>query len=273
MSEGRAGRSRQVRSSKGDGKQSQSVAASRAGDRQGAGAMQPKRRGATSTVEDYLKCVLVNEGAGDHSARRTVSMGTLGAALGVAPGTVTAMMKALGESGLVNYAPYTGVTLTNSGRKLATHVLRRHRLIELFLVDVMGLDWSEVHEEAELLEHAISDRLIERMDEMLEYPTVDPHGDPIPTSDGRVAEQALPSLLECPLNQRLEVVRVLDQSAGFLRGLESQGVVPGAVVSVLAREGGCVVVSVEGLDDGIKGKGKRAELAGEIAGKVVVQSS
>ena len=160
-----------------------------------AGNIQPSRRGATSTVEDYLKCILVHQTRVSSSsledgedAETTVSMGTLSSALGVAPGTVTAMMKALGESGLVNYAPYTGVRLTESGRSLATHVLRRHRLIELFLVEIMDLDWSEVHAEAELLEHAVSDRLIERMDEMLGFPSADPHGDPIPTSDGKVVE-------------------------------------------------------------------------------------
>ncbi len=133
---------------------------------------------ATSTVEDYLKCILTHEQA---SGDALVGMGQISASLEVAPGTVTAMMKTLAESELVTYEPYSGVRLTPAGRKLAAHVLRRHRLIELFLVQVLELDWSEVHEEAELLEHAVSDRLIERMDEMLGRPQVDPHGDPIPT--------------------------------------------------------------------------------------------
>lgn len=221
----------------------------------GAGAMQPKRRGATSTVEDYLKCILNEQGVWEKAAKgahedagtdgaRTVSMGTLGSALGVAPGTVTAMMKALAESGLVDYAPYAGVTLTDAGRKLATHVLRRHRLIELFLVETMGLCWSEVHEEAELLEHAISDRLIARMDEMLGFPTVDPHGDPIPSADGQVAEPFLLSLLECSLQEPQHVVRVLDQSATFLRGLEAQGLVRGAMVLVLEQGNDGVLVEL-----------------------------
>src|SRR5512147_2517801 len=131
----------------------------------------------TSTVEDYLKCILLEQ---ELDPEALVSMGQVSAALKVAPGTVTAMMKTLADSGLVAYEPYSGVRLTPSGRQLAAHVLRRHRLIELFLVQVMGMDWSEVHGEAEHLEHAVSDRLIERMDEMLDRPAVDPHGDPIP---------------------------------------------------------------------------------------------
>ena len=107
-------------------------------------------------------------------------MGQLAAALGIAPGTATTMVKALAESGLVVYEPYNGVRLTSAGEKLAARVLRRHRLIELFLVQVMGMKWDEVHDDAEQMEHVVSDRLIERIDEMLGRPEFDPHGDPIP---------------------------------------------------------------------------------------------
>ena len=113
-----------------------------------------------------------------------VPMGQLAAALGVVPGTATTMVKTLAESGLVKYEPYAGVRLTAAGEKLAALVLRRHRLIELFLVKVMGMSWTEVHDEAEHLEHAVSDRLIDRIDEMLGRPEVDPHGDPIPDPQG-----------------------------------------------------------------------------------------
>src|SRR5262245_66377076 len=116
-------------------------------------------------------------------------MGQLAASLGVTPGTATAMVKTLAESGLVKYEPYSGVALSKAGRKLAARVLRRHRLVELFLVQVMGLPWEEVHDEAELLEHVVSERLIDRMDEMLGRPEVDPHGDPIPDPDGVVKTQ------------------------------------------------------------------------------------
>ena len=107
-------------------------------------------------------------------------MGQVAAALGVTPGTATTMVKALAESGLAEYEPYSGVRLTTAGEKLAGLVLRRHRLVELFLVQVMGMSWAEVHDEAEQLEHVVSERLIERIDEMLGRPTHDPHGDPIP---------------------------------------------------------------------------------------------
>lgn len=200
---------------------------------------------ATSTVEDYLKCILVQEQADD---AELVSMGRIGAALEVAPGTVTAMMKTLSESGLVEYEPYSGVRLTAAGRKLAAHVLRRHRLIESFLVQVLDLDWSEVHEEAEQLEHAVSDRLIERIDEMLGRPAFDPHGDPIPTAEGHFEEAPGSSLLHCSVGEPLRVVRVLDQQAEFLRLLERDGLTPGSEVSVRRRQEAVDRVELETAD-------------------------
>ena len=137
----------------------------------------------SSTVENYLKAIYQGQlqlAAGV----RLVSMGQVASALGVTPGTATTMVKALSESGLAEYEPYSGVRLTKAGEKLAGRVLRRHRLVEQFLVQVMGMSWAEVHDEAEQLEHAVSDRLIELIDEMLGRPTHDPHGDPIPTAQG-----------------------------------------------------------------------------------------
>jgi DtxR family Mn-dependent transcriptional regulator len=186
----------------------------------------------TSTVEDYLKCILA---AQPRQAESLVTMGEIGSSLGVAPGTVTAMVKTLAESGLVSYEPYSGVRLTEAGESLAMHVLRRHRLIELFLVRFLELDWSEVHEEAELLEHAVSDRLIERIDEMLDRPSVDPHGDPIPSREGEMVELEAATLLACDLDEQHRVVRVGDQSADFLRFLENWGLVPGREVVVEER--------------------------------------
>ena len=135
------------------------------------------------TVENYLKAIFLAQVALLPS-EQLVPMGQLASALGVVPGTATTMVKALAESGLVRYEPYAGVRLTPAGEKLAARVLRRHRLIELFLVQVMGMSWTEVHDEAEHLEHAVSDRLIERIDEMLGRPSADPHGDPIPGPEG-----------------------------------------------------------------------------------------
>lgn len=187
----------------------------------------------TSTVEDYLKCIFL---AQESSEEQLISTGQIAAALGVAPGTATAMVKALAESGLVDYEPYSGVRLRPAGEKLAAHVLRRHRLIELFLVQVMGIDWSEVHAEAELLEHSVSERLIDRIDEMLGRPEADPHGDPIPTVSGELDPTDDPSLLSCALNVPVCVVRVTDQSTEFLRLIERCGLVPGSRLRVSARD-------------------------------------
>src|SRR5262245_13114029 len=120
----------------------------------------------TSTVENYLKAIYQGQAAlvGD---TRLVPMGQVASALGVTPGTATTMVKALSESGLAEYEPYSGVRLSPAGERLAGLVLRRHRLVELFLVKVMGMKWDEVHEEAEQLEHVVSERLIERIDDML----------------------------------------------------------------------------------------------------------
>ncbi|HEX3131544.1 MAG TPA: metal-dependent transcriptional regulator [Thermoanaerobaculia bacterium] len=187
----------------------------------------------TSTVEDYLKCILLEQ---QNDPEALVSMGQIAGALKVAPGTVTAMVKALADSGLVTYEPYSGVRLTPSGRQLAAHVLRRHRLIELFLVKVMGMDWTEVHIEAEELEHAVSERLVERMDEMLGYPSSDPHGDPIPDAHGVMAITVRPSLLTCELGERVRVARVGDQSREFLQLLERRHLKPGSTLVVERRD-------------------------------------
>ncbi len=186
----------------------------------------------TSTVEDYLKSILLEQ---RDDPQKLVSMGRIAAALDLAPGTVTSMVKTLAASGLVLYEPYSGVRLTPSGRGLALHVLRRHRLVELFLVRVLGMDWSEVHPEAERLEHVLSDRLMERIDEMLGEPSVDPHGDPIPTVHGELPLIEHSSLLGCSAGSRVRVARVTDQSPEFLRLLESQGLVPGSLVTVEDR--------------------------------------
>src|SRR5689334_7579483 len=154
------------------------------------------------TVENYLKQLYLEQ---QNASEELVPMGKLATAMGVVPGTATSMVKALADSGLVFYEPRFGAKLTKGGEQLALHVLRRHRLVELFLVKVLGLDWSEVHEEAEELEHAISEKVLERIDALLGHPSADPHGDPIPTSKGKVATQKLASLAECDLNAPLRI--------------------------------------------------------------------
>lgn len=187
----------------------------------------------TSTVEDYLKTILLEQ---RDDPRALVGMGRIATVMELAPGTVTSMVKTLAASGLVSYEPYSGVRLTDSGRELALHVLRRHRLIELFLVRVLGMDWSEVHSEAERLEHAFSDRVVERIDDMLGHPSVDPHGDPIPTAHGELAQADHPSLLRFSPGSEVRVARVADQSPEFLQLVERQGLIPGSRVTVERRD-------------------------------------
>lgn len=217
---------------------------------------------ATSTVEDYLKHILL---AQQEAPDARVSTGRIATALGVAPGTVTAMVKTLADSGLVAYEPYSGVRLTSAGRQLAAHVLRRHRLVELFLVKVLGMDWSEVHHEAESLEHAVSDRVIERMDEMLAYPRFDPHGDPIPDAEGSIRSPDLDSLLDCPAGVELRVARVADQEPEFLQLVDRRGLRPGSGVTVVSRDESAAVVSLE------LASGENLSLGERAASKILVE--
>ncbi len=189
----------------------------------------------SQTVENYLKTIYLAQG--DLSSNSDlVPMGQLASAVGVVPGTATTMVKALAESGLVHYEPYAGVRLTAAGDKLASLVLRRHRLIELFLVKVVGMSWAEVHDEAEQLEHAVSERLIDRVDDMLGRPEVDPHGDPIPTAAGTISRPKHLDLLGAPLGTPLVVTRIIDQGAQFLRFAEQHDLTPGSAVVIDARE-------------------------------------
>jgi DtxR family transcriptional regulator, Mn-dependent transcriptional regulator len=188
----------------------------------------------SSTVEDYLKQIYLMQL--DAPAPELVSMGKLAAAMGVVPGTATSMIKTLADSGLVQYEPRGGVRLTPGGERLALHVLRRHRLVELFLVKVLGLDWSEVHAEAEELEHYVSDKVLDRIDACLGRPRVDPHGDPIPSAKGKVTEPRHQSLATCAVERRFRVARVIDQDAAFLQFVERCGLMPGVSVSVQVRD-------------------------------------
>ena len=217
----------------------------------------------TYTVENYLKAIFqaqIGLGRGD-----LVPMGQLASALGVVPGTATTMVKTLAESGLVKYEPYAGVRLSAAGERLATMVLRRHRLIELFLVKVMGMSWTEVHDEAEHLEHAVSERLIDRIDEMLGRPKFDPHGDPIPDSHGAFDRRQYDTLLTCPIHARVTVSRVTDQDSAFLHFVERHDLKPGSVVEVEERDE--VADSVR-----LKGEGnKRITIGARAASKVLVE--
>jgi DtxR family Mn-dependent transcriptional regulator len=176
------------------------------------------------------------------------------------------MVKALAESGLVDYEPRGGVRLSGKGEKLALHVLRRHRLVELFLVEVLKLDWSEVDPEAEELEHAISDKVLAKIDELLDYPEVDPHGDPIPTAKGKLNERPLRSLAECELGKAVRVARVMDQNPQFLQFVDKHSLKPGTEVVVRGRDDAADAVSVEPRDQATVSLGKSA------AAKILVES-
>jgi DtxR family Mn-dependent transcriptional regulator len=217
------------------------------------------------TVENYLKTIFQAQ-TSLTTAESLVPMGHLASALGVVPGTATTMVKALAESGLVRYEPYVGVRLTPAGEKLAALVLRRHRLVELFLVKVMGMSWTEVHDEAELLEHAVSDRLIERIDEMLGRPAVDPHGDPIPGPEGTVDRFEYDTLLTCPLLAPVTVSRVSDQDSEFLRFVERHDLKPGEVVRVEERDPAADSVRLRGRND------REITIGARAASKVLVQA-
>ncbi len=202
----------------------------------------------SSTVENYLKAIYMAQ-SDESDGKRLVPMGRLAHLLGVVPGTATTMVKALAESGMVTYEPYAGVRLTAAGQKLAALVLRRHRLMELFLVQVLGMSWDEVHDEAERLEHAASDRVIDRIDAMLGRPSADPHGDPIPDPEGTVAAQEYHTLLTCPVGAPVVMMRVTDQDAEFLRFLESSDLKPGQTVRVEVRDSAADQVVVRGKND------------------------
>ena len=214
------------------------------------------------TVENYVKQIYLEQ---QLAAGELVSMGRLAAAMGVVPGTVTTMVKALADAELVDYEPRGGARLTRGGEQLALHVLRRHRLVELLLVKVLGLDWSEVHAEAEELEHVISDKVLDRIDALLGHPTVDPHGDPIPTAKGKVEPAPRQSLADCPVGAPLRVARVTDQGEAFLKFLDRCGLVPGVEVTVESREASADAVVIRP-----KGRGP-VTLGTAAAAKILVK--
>jgi DtxR family Mn-dependent transcriptional regulator len=217
----------------------------------------------SATVEDYIKHIyLVSE------TRKSaeVPMGQIAEALGVVPGTATTMVKALSDAGLVEYAPRVGVHLTEPGRKLALHVLRRHRLIEQFLVEVLGFDWSEVHDEAEQMEHVVSDLLLERIDRYLGHPTEDPHGDPIPSAAGEMVHGLVETLVECPVRTSVTVARISDQDTVFLNYIAEAGLNPGVSLKVSSRS-----LSAESVEVILADGGERLTLGLGAAAKVLVR--
>jgi DtxR family Mn-dependent transcriptional regulator len=184
----------------------------------------------TRSVEDYLKAIY-HLAPGEEPA----STNQIAERLGLSAASVSGMIKRLSEEGLLEHVPYRGVVLTESGRSTALRMVRRHRLIEAYLVDRLGYSWDTVHDEAERLEHAVSDLLIERMAEALDNPRVDPHGDPIPAPDGSIEESAYTSLVEVPEGETVEIRRVDTSQGDRLRYLHDHGLVPGQRVRVTAH--------------------------------------
>jgi len=175
------------------------------------------------TVENYLKAIIQLEAKAAAGSR--VTTGKLADEMEVSPGTVTSMLKTLSESQLVTYRPYEGVSLTESGTALALRIVRRHRLIELFLVRTLNMTWDQVHDEAENMEHAVSDFLVDRIDAFLGHPETDPHGSPIPGADGsmRGTPEWTHTLADCPPAAHVRFTRVVNQGNEFLRHLSESG--------------------------------------------------
>jgi DtxR family Mn-dependent transcriptional regulator len=196
------------------------------------------------TVENYVKAIY--QIAARLQPGAAVATGELAQALAVSPGTVTGMLKTLSEASLATYTPYEGAHLTTAGERLALKVLRRHRLVELFLVHTLKMPWDEVHEEAEHLEHAVSDRLVDRIDTFLDHPDVDPHGDPIPRADGSLPDPGGVPLSQLAPGQPFRLARVVDQDPTFLRYLTECGLDLGIYAEVAENraEAGAVVLKV-----------------------------
>jgi DtxR family Mn-dependent transcriptional regulator len=198
---------------------------------------------ASLTIENYVKAIYQ---IGSAQEDRPATTGQLAESLKVSPSTVTSMLKTLSESGLATYVKYGGAELTEAGRALALRVLRRHRLIELFLSQTLKLSWDEVHDEAENMEHAVSDLLIDRIDAFLNYPAHDPHGDPIPRADGTVAAAQAVPLADLREGEAFRIERVLDQAPDFLRYLAETGLKLGAAGKVQSNrtEAGVITLRV-----------------------------
>ena len=213
-------------------------------------------------IEDYVKAIYQLQQ--DHGQ---VSTSLLADHLGFTPPSVTGMLQKLAKLDLVSYVPYHGVALTERGAETALEVLRHHRLLELYLVEALGFSWDEVHAEADVLEHAISERLEARIAESLGYPTADPHGDPIPLPDLTLPDVVGQPLTEVGVGQPARVVRVIDQEAAHLRYLESLGLQPGACVQVRDRApfDGPLLIQVGETDQVLDSRMARAILVGHTA--------
>jgi DtxR family Mn-dependent transcriptional regulator len=215
----------------------------------------------SSSVGDYLKAIW--ELGGESTASTT----NVAERLSISSASVTNMFARLREMGLAEYEPYQGASLTEAGRVEALRLVRRHRLIETFLLQCLGYSWEEVHEEAENLEHSVSDGFTERLAEFLGYPDHDPHGEPIPTADGTLEPDDSFPLSAATTGQRVRIYRVGDEEAAKLAYLEEHGLMPGRVLEVREVRAMDGVVTVEAED------GKTRSLGGPLAVSVFVRSA
>ena len=181
-------------------------------------------------VEDYLKTIYAL-----CTSNQPAATSAIAERLGIAAGSVTGMLKRLAEQGLVEHVPYYGARLTPNAERQAVRLIRRHRVLELFLVEVLGYTWDRVHEEAERLEHAVTDELIDRMARVLGEPVADPHGAPIPSNQGTFVEHQYPSMEEMAVGSRAVLRRVQDEDPEALRYLAALELVPGTEVELLER--------------------------------------
>ncbi len=197
----------------------------------------------TRSVEDYLKAIYRLSPGGRHASTSGIAH-----LLELSAPSVSGMVKRLSELGLLEHTPYKGVQLTDAGRRAALRMVRRHRLIEAYLVEFLAYSWDIVHAEAERLEHAVSDALVERMAAALGHPSVDPHGDPIPAADGSIHEPASTALADVSVGRTVEIRRVDERDPERLRYLAALRLVPGVVVTVRDRQpfGGPMTVEAAG---------------------------
>lgn len=217
--------------------------------------------GLSRSVEDYLKAIFSLTERGE-----TASTSDLARSLDVQPASVSGMVKRLADAELVEHVPYRGVRLTEEGRGEALGVIRRHRILETYLVERLGYAWEDVHEEAERLEHAASDRLIDRMAGALEDPSHDPHGAPIPTSAGEIEVVDFSTLADAKPGDEVRIRAVPDDDADRLRELRDRGLEPGVLVRIEERAGreGPVAVRVGGAG------GARQVVGRDVAHRIFV---
>lgn len=207
------------------------------------------RRNLSRSVEDYLKAIyrLTAEGG-------PASTSAVAEALEIQPASVTGMVKRMAETGLLEHVPYKGVELTPAGTREALRVVRRHRILETYLCSRLGFTWDDVHDEAERLEHAASDQLIEQMAKALGFPSHDPHGAPIPTRSGQIETVAYSTLADAGAGARLLVHAVRDEDPEALRSMARTGLIPGArvVVGDAVAKDGSIEVDVVNDDRGVR---------------------